>query len=159
MKKNSRTSDLISENRRASFDYFLSDFIEVGIVLKGTEIKAIRKHNVALKDTYVYFKNGEAFIENMHIPQYEHGNIFNHEPLRTRKLLMHRKEINKYAAAVQVDSYTCIPTKIYYKRGRVKLLLALGKGKKNYDKRDAIKKRESDLNIRKAIKQGARHDE
>lgn len=159
MKKNSRVNNVISDNRRAGFDYFLSDFLEAGIVLKGTEIKSIRKNNVALTDTYVYFRDGEAFIENLHIPPYDHGNIFNHEPRRTRKLLMHRREIKKYAAAVQTDSYTCIPTKIYYKRGRVKVLLALGKGKKNYDKRDVIRKREEEMNMRKAIKQGSRHDE
>lgn len=149
---------VVSENRKAAFEYFLSDFLEVGIVLKGTEIKAIRKHKLSLKDTYIDFSNGEAHIINLHIPQYEKGNIFNHEPLRTRKILMHKKEILKYSQRVQADSYTCVPTKVYYKNGRVKLTIALGKGKKNYDKRESIKERDDERNIQKAAKHGREDD-
>lgn len=147
---------LISENRRASFDYFLSDFLEVGIVLKGTEIKSIRQNRVSLTDTYVSFSNNEAFLINLQIPHYDKGNIFNHDPRRTRKLLMHKREIRKYAAQVQVDDYTCVPFKIYFKDGRVKLSIALGKGKKNFDKRESIKKRDDQRSIAKAIRQGSK---
>ncbi|HKM02769.1 MAG TPA: SsrA-binding protein SmpB [Bacilli bacterium] len=149
---------VISENRKAAFDYFLSDFLEVGIVLAGTEIKAIRKHKLSLRDTYVDFRNGEAYIINLHIPQYEKGNIFNHEPMRTRKLLMHKKEILKYSQRIQADSYTCVPTKVYFKNGRVKIAIALGKGKKNYDKREVIKGRDDERQIQKAVKHGNSED-
>lgn len=151
-------NSIVSENKKASFDYFLSDFLEVGIVLKGTEIKAIRKHKLSLKDTYIDFKDGEAYIINLHIPQYEKGNIFNHEPTRTRKLLMHRREILRYSQRVQADSFTCVPTKVYYKNGRIKLTIALGKGKKNYDKRDAIKERDDERSMQRAAKQGREDD-
>ena len=151
-------NSIVSENKKASFDYFLSEFLEVGIVLKGTEIKAIRKHKLSLKDTYIDFKDGEAYIINLHIPQYEKGNIFNHEPTRTRKLLMHRREILRYSQRVQADSYTCVPTKVYYKNGRIKLTIALGKGKKNYDKRDAIKERDDERSMQRAAKQGREDD-
>jgi SsrA-binding protein len=151
-------NSIVSENKKASFDYFLSEFLEVGIVLKGTEIKAIRKHKLSLKDTYIDFKDGEAYIINLHIPQYEKGNIFNHEPTRTRKLLMHRREILRYSQRVQADSFTCVPTKVYYKNGRIKLTIALGKGKKNYDKRDAIKERDDERSMQRAAKQGREDD-
>lgn len=157
--KSPNFNSTIAENRKASFDYFLSDFLEVGIVLKGTEIKAIRKHNLSLRDTYVEFKDGEAHIINLHIPQYEKGNIFNHEPKRDRKLLMHKREILKMYQKVQADSYTCVPTKVYFKNGRVKLTIALGKGKKNYDKRDAIKERDDERSMARATKQGRSDDE
>ena len=151
-------NSIVSENKKASFDYFFSEFLEVGIVLKGTEIKAIRKHKLSLKDTYIDFKDGEAYIINLHIPQYEKGNIFNHEPTRTRKLLMHRREILRYSQRVQADSFTCVPTKVYYKNGRIKLTIALGKGKKNYDKRDAIKERDDERSMQRAAKQGREDD-
>lgn len=157
MKKKSFNS-VISTNRRASFDYFLSDFLEVGIVLKGTEIKAIRQHKVSLKDTFIYFKDGQAFIAGLHIPQYDKGNLFNHEPERTRTLLMHKREIRKYAAKVQVEGYTCVPTKMYYVRGRVKIEIALAKGKKTYDKREAIKTKDIEREIRSNLKRSTRDD-
>ncbi|HKL84090.1 MAG TPA: SsrA-binding protein SmpB [Bacilli bacterium] len=149
---------VVSENRKAAFDYFLSDFLEVGIVLKGTEIKAIRKHKVSLRDTYIDFKDGEAFIINLHIPQYEKGNIFNHEPNRTRKILMHKREILRYSQRIQAESYTCVPTKVYFKNGRIKLSIALGKGKKHYDKREAIKERDDERDMQKATKLGRDYD-
>lgn len=157
--KSKNSDNLISDNRRAGFEYFLSDFIEVGIVLKGTEIKSIRKHNVSLVDTYISFSNNEAFIINLHIPPYEKGNIFNHEPRRTRKLLMHKREIIKYASKADVDGFSVVPTKIYFKNGRVKLAIALGKGKKNYDKRETIKRRDDERAMAKAIRQGSKHND
>lgn len=155
MAKRKKQNNVITENRRASHDYFLSDFLEVGIVLTGTEIKSLRQSGASLKDTYVTFRNGEAFIEGLYIAPYAFGNIFNHEPRRSRKLLMHKREIAKYAAEVQIASMTCVATKMYFVRGRVKLMIALGKGKKHYDKREAIKEREDKIAMAKALKQGS----
>lgn len=152
MAKKKRSNNVITENRKARYDYFLSDFLEVGIVLKGTEIKAIRRHGVSLREAFVNFVDGQAFIENMHIPQYEFGNIFNHEPKRVRKLLMHKREIRRYALKVQAASYTCVPTQMYFVNGRVKLTIALGKGKKHHDKRETIKKRQDERTIRETNK-------
>ncbi len=156
--KKKQASSQISFNRKATHEYFLSNFLEVGIVLKGTEIKSIRKNGVSLKDSYVYFKNGQAFIDGLHIAPYEKGNVFNHDPERTRAILMHKKEIKKYAHAVEADGYTCIPVRMYYKRGRVKLEIALAKGKKLHDKREAIKQRELDREISSTLKRSS-HDE
>ncbi len=153
MSKRRRANNVITENRKARYDYFLTDFLEVGIVLKGTEIKAIRTHGVSLTDAYVSFKNNEAFLENVHIPHYEYGNVFNHEPRRPRKLLMHKREIRRYSAKAQADSYTCVPTSMYFINGRVKLSIALGKGKKHHDKREAIKQRDDERAIRKTLRE------
>lgn len=144
---------IITNNRKASFNYFLSDFIEAGIELTGTEIKSIRNNGVSLNDSYIVIRNHEAFILNMHIAPYKQGNIFNHEPLRTRKLLLHKKEILKLEAKVKEKTFTLVPVKVYFKRGRVKVEVALGKGKKDYDKRDSIKEREDKRAIEKALKQ------
>lgn len=160
MGKAKKTNSVITENRRARHDYFLSDFLEVGIVLKGTEIKSLRQNGASLKDTYVVFRDGEAFIEGLYIAPYAFGNIFNHEPRRTRKLLMHKKEIARYSARVQAASMTCVATKMYYVHGRVKLTIALGKGKKLHDKREAIKEREDKRAMERALKRerGLRDD-
>lgn len=159
MAKKKEINPLITENRKAGYDYFLSDFLEVGIVLTGTEIKSIRQSGTSLKDTYVSFRNNEAYIEGLHIAPYAFGNIFNHEPRRSRKLLMHKREIRKYAAEAQIEQMTVVATKMYFVRGRVKLTIALGKGKKHYDKRETIKAREDDLLMQKAKKRGSSHDE
>ena len=144
---------IITNNRKASFNYFLSDFIEAGIELTGTEIKSIRNNGVSLNDSYIVIRNHEAFILNMHIAPYKQGNIFNHEPLRTRKLLLHKKEILKLEAKVKEKTFTLVPVKVYFKRGRVKVEVALRKGKKDYDQRDSIKEREDKRAIEKALKQ------
>lgn len=139
---------IIATNKKAHFNFFLSDFLECGISLAGTEIKALRVHNCSIGDAYVVFRNGEAEIINMHIPTYEQGNIFNHDPLRTRKLLMHKKEINWFADKVQRGGYTVVPTKVYFSRGKAKVEIALAKGKKDYDKRETIKKRDIERDLR-----------
>lgn len=141
---------IITHNRKSSFNYFLSDFLETGIELTGTEIKSIRNNGVSLNDSYIVIRNHEAYILNMHIAPYKQGNIFNHDPLRTRKLLLHKKEIYKLEAKIKEKSYTLVPTKVYFKRGRVKVEIALGKGKKDYDKRETIKERDSKRDIEKA---------
>lgn len=143
---------VVSDNRRASFDYYLEDRYEAGIELKGTEIKSIRKGSCSIKDSYVQIKNGEAFIINMNIPIYDKGNIFNHEPTRTRKLLLHKREINRLFGYVKEKGYTLIPTKVYLKNGLAKVEFALAKGKKNYDKREVEKQKAIARDLAKAKK-------
>ena len=147
---------IIVTNSKARFNNFLSDFLECGIELQGTEIKSLRKNGATLGDSYVIIRNGEIFIVNMHISCYEQGNIFNHEPNRTRKLLLHKSEILKLARKVSEKGFSIIPTKIYLKKGKAKVEIALGKGKKNYDKRETIKKRDDEREIAKAIKNFSR---
>ena len=140
---------VISTNRKAHFNYFLSDFTECGIVLKGTEIKSLRVHACSIGDSYVIIRNGEAEIINMHINPYEQGNIFNQDPLRTRKLLLHKKQIKWFEEMARRGGYSIIPTRVYFQKGKCKVEIALGKGKKNYDKRETIKQRDVERNIRK----------
>ena len=128
--------------RRARFDYFIEDEIEAGIVLTGTEIKSIRQGKVNLKDSYAIIRNGEIYLLNTHISSYDKGNRFNHDEERTRKLLMHKREILKLSNKVELGGYTLIPLKIYFVRGRAKVLIGVCKGKKNYDKRETIKERD-----------------
>ena len=144
---------IIALNKRASFDYFLLDKYEAGIVLQGTEIKSIRRNSANIKDAYVVIKDYEAYVLNMNISIYEQGNIFNHEPLRTRKLLLHKKEILRLQAKVKEEGYTLIPTKMYFVKGRAKLEFALAKGKKNYDKRESEKSKSMDKEARKNSKE------
>ncbi len=131
---------IVCDNRKASYDYFLEDRYEAGLVLKGTEIKSIRKGSCNIKDSYVIIRNAEAYIINMNVAKYELGNIFNHEPLRTRKLLLNKREILKLIGLTKEKGYTLVPTKVYLKNGRAKVEFALAKGKKNYDKREVEKK-------------------
>lgn len=133
---------IVTVNKKASFNYFISEFLECGIELKGTEIKSLRVHGASLSDAYVVIRNEEMEIINMHIAAYEQGNIFNHDPLRNRKLLVHKKEIRWYADKVKRGGFTIVPTKIYFKQGRCKVEIALAKGKKLYDKRETIKNRD-----------------
>lgn len=140
-------------NRKANYDYFIEDTYECGIVLTGSEIKSIREGKANIKDSYGIIKNNELFILNMHISKYEKGNIFNHDETRTRKLLVHKKEIFKIKDKLNIEGYTLIPLKIYILRGKAKILLGIAKGKKNYDKRESEKekdiKREMNKNINK----------
>ena len=138
------------ENRKARFDYFIEDTFETGIVLKGTEIKSIRAGKCNLKDSYAIVKNNEVFLINAHISHYEKGNIFNHEETRTRKLLLNKKEIYKLNSKLNIDGYTLVPLKIYFLRGKAKLLIGVGKGKKEFDKRETIKKRDIERELRKS---------
>ena len=140
---------IISSNKKAHFNYFLSDYTECGIALKGTEIKSLRIHACNISDAYVIIRNGEAEIINMHISTYEQGNIFNQDPLRTRKLLLHKKEIKWFADKVQRSGFSIVPTKVYFHKGKCKVEIALAKGKHNYDKRETIKQRDIDRKIRK----------
>lgn len=130
------------KNKKAYFNYFIEDELEAGIALVGTEIKSVRKGSVNITDSYVRIKNNEAYIINMFIEKYDSGSIFNHDPSRERKLLLHKKEIKKLLEKVQKESYTLIPLKICLKNGKAKILLGIARGKKLYDKRESIKKRD-----------------
>ena len=139
-------------NRKAKYNYQIFDTIEAGIVLTGTEIKSLRLGKANIKDSYVRVKNNEMYIINMHISSYENGNIFNHDETRERKLLLHKKEIYKFRDKIKLEGYTIVPLKVYLKNGRAKVLIGLAKGKKNYDKREDIKKRDIERNIRARLK-------
>ena len=136
-------------NKKARFDYVLEKEIEAGIELCGTEVKSIRKGSVDLKDTFVNIKNNEAYILNMYIARYEEGNQFNHDERRTRKLLLHKKEILKLKSEIRENGKTIVPVKLYMKNGKVKILIAIAKGKKLYDKREALKKKDLEREQRK----------
>ena len=140
------------QNRKVNFDYEIIDTFEAGIVLTGTEIKSIRLGKCNLKDSYAIIKNNEIFILNMHISQYEQGNRFNHEETRTRKLLMHKKEILKLRDKLEIEGFTLVPIKLYFKGNKAKLLIGLAKGKKNYDKRESIKKKDVERQMAKDLK-------
>ena len=134
-------------NREAKFNYFIEDEIECGIALVGTEIKSIRDGKANLKDSYAIIRNDEVYLLNMHINEYKEGNLFNHDPRRTRKLLLHKSEIRKLKKSVQEEGRTLVPLKLYFVKNKAKILLGLCKGKKTYDKRESIKER--DLNREK----------
>ena len=129
-------------NRKAKFEYEILDKFEAGIVLTGTEIKSIRNGNANIKDSYAIIKNGEVFLLNMFISEYKEGNIFNHEEDRTRKLLLHKKEILKLRDKLEVEGYTLVPLKIYFVKNKAKVLIGVAKGKKNYNKKETIKERD-----------------
>lgn len=143
---------IVSNNKKAFHDYFILDTYEAGIELKGTEIKSVRKGSANLKDAFIRIKDNEAFIENMHIAPYEQGNRFNHDPLRTRKLLLHKKEIRKLQKEVKENGLTIVPTKLYFNTSKAKLEIALAKGKKLYDKRQDIKAKDAKRDVEKALK-------
>lgn len=139
-------------NRRARHDYFVEETIECGIVLTGTEIKAIRKGSANLKDSYARIKKNEIYLVNMFIAHYEEGNVFNHDETRSRKLLLHKKQIKKLIEKVKQEGYTLIPLKLYFTRGFAKIELGVCKGKKNFDKRESIKMRDLKREMGKQLK-------
>ena len=140
-----------SVNRAASHNYFLLDRVEAGVALRGTAVKSIREGKANLKDAYGIIKDGEAFLLNAHIGPYSHGNVSNHEALRTRKLLLHQQEIRKLSSQTQIKGHTLIPTRLYFRHGKVKCELALAKGKQDWDKRETERRREADREARAAI--------
>lgn len=139
-------------NRKANYDYLITDTFEAGLVLTGTEIKSVRNGKVNIKDSYAIIKNDEISLLNAHISIYEEGNIFNHNETRTRKLLMHKKEILKLRDKVNMEGYTLIPLKIYFVKSKAKVLIGLAKGKKNYDKRETTKERDTLREIQRNYK-------
>ena len=144
---------IIAQNRKARHDYFIEETYETGIVLKGTEVKSIRGGRINLKDGYAKVENSEVFLYNVHISPYEQGNIFNTDPMRVRKLLLHKREIRKLIGYVQQKGYSLIPLKAYLKNGKVKIELAVARGKAQYDKRDTIAKRDADRRIQKELRE------
>lgn len=143
---------IVCQNRKAYHDYHIEDAAEAGIALLGTEVKSLREGKANLKDSYVMVKGGEVFLFNCHISPYSHGNIMNHDPLRTRKLLMHREEISRLSGKVAAKGFTLIPLKIYFKDSFAKVEIGLAKGKKLFEKRDTIKEREARREIERALK-------
>lgn len=152
MAEKKNDSRIIADNRKARHDYFVIETYEAGIELFGTEIKSLRAGGVNLKDSYCEIDKGEMFALGVHISPYEQGNIFNRDPLRPKKLLMHKSEIMKLTGLVSRDGYTLVPLSLYFKGSRVKMALGLCKGKKNYDKREDIAKRDADRDIERAMK-------
>ncbi len=142
----------VCENRKARHDFFIHDTFEAGLELQGTEVKSLRAGKANLKDSYCTIKNNEIFVEHMHVSPYEQGNIFNHDPLRKRKLLMHKAEIVKLFAKTREKGYTLVPLKIYFKRGKAKLELALASGKHNYDKRRALADKAVKRDVERALR-------
>ncbi len=142
---------IIASNKKAHFNYFLTDFMEAGIELKGTEIKSLRVTGATINDSYVVIRNEEAEIINMYIKPYDHGNLFNHDPLRNRKLLLHKHQIRWLAQKIKTEGFTVVPTRIYFSKGKVKVEIALAKGKHNYDKRETIKKRDIQRELDKGL--------
>lgn len=147
-----------SVNRAAGHNYFLSDKFEAGVMLRGTEVKSIRAGQANLKDAYGLVKDGELWLLNVHIGPYTHGNIYNHDPLRTRKLLVHKDQIRKLTGKLQTKGMTLIPTRLYFKNGRVKCELALAKGKQLWDKRETERRRTEENEARTAIRQRKARD-
>ena len=143
---------IAAQNRKAHHDYFVEDRYEAGIELFGTEVKSIRAGTLNLKDAYCIAKNGEIYLHGMHISPYEHGNIFNKDPVRPRRLLMHKREILKLQALAQQDGMALIPQSVYFKNARVKVEVGVCRGKKNYDKRDATAKRDAKRDMDRAMK-------
>jgi SsrA-binding protein len=144
---------VVATNRKAYHDYFIEEKFEAGIVLRGTEVKSLREGRVNLQDSYASVQANEIFLHHCHISPYSHGNLMNHDPIRTRKLLLHRKEINKLMGKTQQKGLTLVPLRIYFsKRGHAKVELGLAKGKKLYDRRESIKAREAGREVERAIK-------
>ncbi|AWZ47865.1 SsrA-binding protein [Clostridiaceae bacterium 14S0207] len=147
----------LAENRKAFHDYFIEETYEAGISLVGTEVKSIRAGKANLKDSYAYIKDREVFVSNMHVSPYEQGNIFNRDPLRDRKLLLHKNEIFKLIGYTSQEGYTLVPLALYLVRGRVKVKLGVAKGKHNYDKREALKEKAAKRDIEKQLKNSMKY--
>jgi SsrA-binding protein len=143
---------LIADNRKAGHDYHILETFEAGVMLQGTEVKAMREGRVQLRDSYCQVKGGEAFLLGVHVGQYSHDGYSGHDPLRPRKLLLHKTELNKLLGKTTEKGLTVVPLRMYFKGGRVKVAIALAKGKKTYDKRETVKRREAERETRAAIK-------
>lgn len=148
---------VIANNKKAYHDYFVEDTYEAGLVLTGTEIKSIRRGRINLKDSYCQTRQGEVFVYNMHISHFEEGNRFNHEPLRVRKLLLHKKQIRTLQDNQNNTGISIVPLKLYLKKGYAKLLIGIAKGKKNYDKRNSLKQKEAKKEINRVLKEKQRY--
>lgn len=152
MKKTKTKDAPLAQNKKARHDYQILETLEAGLVLTGTEIKSVRERRINLKDGFAQIHNGEAWLMNVHISEYTQGNRFNHDPLRVRKLLLHKKEIQKLTGQTSEKGITIVPLKVYLKHGFAKVLLGIAKGKHDYDKRETIKKRDQEREIRRTLK-------
>ncbi|GLB47122.1 SsrA-binding protein [Philodulcilactobacillus myokoensis] len=151
-RRQNNNSNVMAQNRRARHDYDILKTVEAGMALKGTEIKSIRARRLNLKDGFARIRNGEAYLENVHISEYAEGNQFNHDPLRNRKLLLHKQQIKRLRNDVQNKGITLIPLKVYIKHGFAKVLIGVAKGRRQYDKREAIKRRDQEREISRYMK-------
>lgn len=156
MGNNNSEGKVAAQNRKARYDYFIEETIECGIVLSGTEVKSVRAGKVSMSESYAMIRSGEVFIVNMHINPYEQGNIFNKDPLRDRKLLLHKNEITRLIGYVQQDGLALVPLKVYFKRNKVKVLLGIARGKKKHDKRQDIAERDAKREIDRRLKDSYR---
>ncbi|WP_026104962.1 SsrA-binding protein SmpB [Halalkalibacterium ligniniphilum] len=143
---------VIAQNKKARHDYFIEETFEAGMVLQGTEIKSIRAGRMNLKDSFARVKNGEVYLHNAHISEYEQGNRYNHDPVRARKLLLHKKQINQLIGQTQQKGYSIVPLKVYIKNGFAKILIGLAKGKKNFDKRETLRQKDAKREVERALK-------
>ncbi|MGH2436294.1 MAG: SsrA-binding protein SmpB [bacterium] len=147
---------LVATNRKARHEFFIEETYEAGLMLTGTEVKSLRGGRASIQESFARVEDGELWVYHMHIPPYEAGNIFNHDPLRPRKLLLHRREVDRLYGRVQQKGYTLIPLRVYFRRGIAKLELGVARGKRQYDKRAAIAEREADRRIERAVRQRRR---
>ncbi len=152
MAKQKEPQKLIANNKKAYHDFFIDETFETGVVLHGTEVKSMRLGKCSIKESFIRIENGEVFVYGMHVSPYEKGNIFNKDPLRVKKLLMHRYEINKLAGKVAEKGYTLVPLQVYFKDGRVKVEIGLARGKKLYDKREDIAKKDARREVEREFK-------
>ena len=152
MAKGKETQKLIANNKKAYHDFFIDETYEAGIALHGTEVKSMRMGKCSIKESFIRIENGEVFVYGMHVSPYEKGNIFNKDPLRVKKLLMHKYEINKLAGKIKEKGYTLVPLQVYFKEGKVKVEIGLARGKKLYDKREAIAKKDQRREAEKEFK-------
>lgn len=152
MVKNNNKDNVVAQNKKAHFDYEIIETFEAGIVLTGTEIKSIRRARINIRDGFARMRNGEVWLSNVHISPFDEGNIWNVDPTRSRKLLLHKKQINKIAAEISQSGMSFVPLRVYIKDGFAKVLMGLAKGKKNYDKRETIKRKEQNRDIAKQLK-------
>ena len=157
MSSNDQDMRILGENRRARHDYFLFEEIEAGVVLAGTEVKAIRAGKMQLRDAYATIRGGEMWLFNAHIGPYSHGNLENHDPLRPRKLLLHRREISRLFGKTRIKGLTLIPIRVYLSRGKIKCLIALAKAKKLHDKREKSRQQEAESEARQAVRDGRQY--
>ena len=148
---------IFAKNRKANFDYTIEETIEAGVVLQGTEIKSIRAGKVQLKEAFVQIRNNEAWIVNMHISPYDQGNRFNHDPTRSRKLLLHRRQISQLIGKTKQQGYSIVPIQMHLKNGFAKVLIGVGKGKKDYDRREDLKRKEAKRDMARALKDNQRN--
>jgi SsrA-binding protein len=154
MKANASDDPVLAQNRKARHNYQILETLEAGISLGGTEVKSIRNRELSIEEAFAMEKKGELFLHNMHVRAYSHGNLFNHEPIRVRKLLLHKREIRKWAAITSKQGLTIVPLDLHLRKGKIKVLLGLAKGKNVSDKRETLKKKEADMEARRAMARG-----